>query len=98
MLKPSWRNAIHADSWMQTLERHPSPALGGLIVGRIERTKALTVLTPVLGNLPGAVRLVRQRIRLALRAWIRSQKKAGEAIDGALSAVPAVKVHLRAPP
>ena len=102
MLKPRWRNDKHADSWMQTLERHAFPALGGLSVDRIERADVLAVLTPIRGTRPETARRIRQRIRAVLRwAWVHgfmTENVAGEAIDGALPAMPAVKAHLRALP
>ena len=102
MLKPRWRNAKHADSWMQTLERHAFPIVGDLSVDRIERADVLAVLTPIWGTRPETARRVRQRIRAILRwAWAHGFVKenvAGEAIDGALPAMPAVKTHLRALP
>ena len=102
MLKPRWRNDKHADSWMQTLERHAFPALGGLSIDRIERADVLAVLTPIWGTRPETARRVRPRIRAVLRwAWAHgfiTENVAGEAIDGALPAMPAVKAHLRALP
>ena len=102
MLKPRWRNDKHADSWMQTLERHAFPVLGDLSVDRIERVDVLAVLTPIWGTRPETARRVRQRIRAVLRwAWAHgfvTENVAGEAIDGALPAMPAVKAHLRALP
>ena len=102
MLKPRWKNDKHADSWMQTLERHAFPALGGLGVDRIERADVLAVLTPIWGTRPETARRVRQRIRAVLSwSWAHgyvADNVAGEAIDGALPAMPAVKKHLRALP
>ena len=102
MLKPRWRNDKHADSWMQTLERHALPALGGLSVDRIERADVLAVLTPIWGTRPETARRVRQRIRAVLSwSWAHgyvADNVAGEAIDGALPSMPAVKTHLRALP
>ena len=102
MLKPRWRNANHADSWMQTLERHAFPILGDLSVDRIERAEVLAVLTPIWGTRPETARRVRERIRAIPRwAWTHgfvTENVAGEAIDGPLPAMPAVKTHLRALP
>ena len=87
---------------MQTLERHPFPALGDLSVNRIERTDVLAVLTPIWGIRPETARHVRQRIRAVLQRALAhgfvTENVAGEAIEGALPALPAVKAHLRALP
>ena len=102
MLRPRWRNRKHADSWMQTLERHAFPILGAMAVDRKTRADVLAVLTPIWGARPETARRVRQRIRAVLRwSWAHgfvTENVAGESIDGALPVMPAVKSHLRALP
>ena len=101
-LKPRWRNLKHSVSWMQTLERHAMPRLGHMPVDRIGREDVLAVLTPIWGTVPETARRVRQRIRATLRwCWAHGyveQNVAGEAIDGALPKMPAIKSHFRALP
>ena len=101
-LKPRWRNRKHSVSWMQTLERHAMPRLGHMSVDRIGREDVLAVLTPIWGTRPETARRVRQRIRSTLRwCWAHGyveQNVAGEAIDGALPKMPAIKSHFRALP
>ena len=101
-LKPRWRNRKHAVSWMQTLERHAMPRLGHMPVDRIGREDVLAVLTPIWATVPETARRVRQRIRATLRwCWAHGyveQNVAGEAIDGALPKMPAIKSHFRALP
>ena len=97
---PRWRNAKHAASWMQTLERHAMPTLGAMRVDRIRRADVLAVLTPIWTTRPETARRVRQRIRTVLK-WAQAHEHvehnaAGEAIDGALPPQPKVKAHLRA--
>ena len=98
---PRWRNARHAASWMQTLERHAMPTIGAMRVDRIRRADVLAVLTPIWTTRPETARRVRQRIRTVLK-WAQAHEHveynaAGEAIDGALPPQPKVKAHLRAP-
>ena len=100
--KPRWRNNHHIASWMQTLERHAFPILGDMAVDRIGREDVLGVLAPIWGEKQEAARRVRQRIRTVLR-WCQAHghvehNAAGEAIDGALPAMPAVRQHLRTLP
>ena len=100
--KPRWRNDHHIASWMQTLERHAFPILGDMAVDRIGREDVLGVLAPIWGEKQETARRVRQRIRTVLR-WCQAHghvehNAAGEAIDGALPAMPAVRQHLRALP
>ena len=101
-LKSGWRNDKHTVTWMQTLRRHAFPVIGGMSVDRIGSEDVLRVLTPIRGTRPEMARRIRQRIRATLRwCWAHgyvSENVAGEAIDGALPRMPAVKVHLRALP
>ncbi len=100
--KPRWRNGKHTVSWWQTLERHAFPVLGDTPVNGIGREHVLQVLTPIWGVRMETARRVRQRIRTVLR-WCMAHgyvehNVAGEAIDGALPAMPRIKAHLRALP
>ncbi len=100
--KPRWRNARHAASWMQTLERHAMPALGNTPLDRLDRSDVLRVLNPIWTTRPETARRVRQRMRTVFR-WAIAHgfmevNLAGEVIDGALPPMPKVKAHLRALP
>ena len=101
-LRPRWRNRKHETDWMATLENHAFPILGAMSVDRIRREDVLRVLTPIWTGKPETARRVRQRIRAVLRwAWAHgfvSENVAGEGIDGALPAMPAIKEHFRALP
>lgn len=100
--RPRWRSAKVAKSWRQQLERHALPILGDLAVDRIGREDVLRVLTPIWTSRPEVARKLRQRIRATL-AWAQAHgyvehNVAGEAISGALPAMPAVAEHYRALP
>ncbi len=100
--QPRWRNGKHVTTWWQSLQRHAFPILGDLPVDRIERTDVLRVLTPIWSSKSETARRVRQRIRVVLR-WSMAHgfiehNVAGEAIDGALPAMPRGKNHFRALP
>ena len=99
---PRWRNARHAASWLQTLERHAMPVVGNTPLDRIDRGAVLRVLTPIWTTRPETARRVRQRMRTVFR-WgmahgFMESNPAGEAIDGALAPMPKVKAHLRTLP
>ena len=87
---------------MQTLERYAFPILGGMAVDRTPRADALAVPTPIWGRRPETARRGCQRIGVVLRwSWAHgyvTENVAGEAIDGPLPAMPAVKSHLRTLP
>ena len=100
--KPRWRNEQHTKSWLQILERHAMPYISNMPVDRIGREDVLRILTPLWGTRMETARRVRQRVRTVLR-WAQAhgfvtENVAGEGIDGALPAMPAVKQHLRALP
>ena len=100
--KPRWRNDKHSASWMQTLERHAMPTLGDTPLDRIDRGDVLRILTPIWTTRPETARRVRQRMRTVF-LWgmahgFMGTNPAGEAIDGALPAMPKVKAHFRALP
>ena len=100
--RPRWRNAKVEKTWMQQMELHAFPILGDMPVDKIGREGVLRVLTPIWTTKPEAARKLRQRIRATLR-WAEARghvefNVAGEAITGALPAMPAVKQHFRALP
>ena len=101
-LRPRWRSEKAAVNWMQQLERHAMARLGDLPVDHIDREHVLAVLTPIWTSKPETGRRVRRNIRATLN-WCQAHgfvqfNAAGEAIDGALPRMPAVKAHFRALP
>ena len=101
-LRPRWRNEKAAANWMQQLKRHALKRLGDLPVDRIGRDDVLAVLTPIWSTKPETGRRVRRNIRATLN-WCQAHgfvefNAAGNAINGALPRMPAVKAHLRALP
>ena len=87
-------------AWLATLTRYAFPLLGERRVDRIEQGDVLRVLSPVWTAKPPTARKLRAAIR-ATFAWAQAHghvdhNPAGEAIDGALPAMPAVKEHFRA--
>ena len=100
--RPRWRNAKTTDNWIGTMEKYVHPVLGDRRVDQVGREDVLRVLTPIWTAKPEVARKVRQRIRATL-AWCQAHghvehNLAGEAIDGALPAMPAVRDHFRALP
>ena len=97
-----WRNAKTATNWTESMAKHAYPVLGARRVDEIGREDVLRVLTPIWTSKPELARKVRQRIRATLQ-WAMAHgyvehNVAGEAIDGALPAMPAVAAHFRALP
>ena len=100
--RPRWRSEKVAKKWWQAMEKHAFPILGNKRVDRIGRDDVLRTLTPLWTSRPEQARKLRQSIRSTL-SWAQAHglvevNVAGDAINGALPAQPAVKEHLRALP
>ena len=100
--RPRWRSVKTASNWTQQLERHAFEVIGDLPVDQIGREHLLRILTPIWAKRPEVARKLRGRIRATL-AWCQAlgyveHNVAGEAIDAALPAMPAVKAHYKALP
>ena len=100
--RPRWRNNKTTANWMQGMEKRVFPVIGDTPVDRIGREEVLRILTPVWAEKPEIARKLRERIRATLR-WAQAHghvenNVAGEAISGALPAMPRIKAHFRALP
>ena len=97
-----WRSTKTATNWTESMAKYAYPVFGDRHVNQIGREDVLRILTPIWTSKPEIARKVRQRIR-ATFAWCQAHgyvehNVAGEAIDGALPAMPAVASHFRALP
>ena len=97
-----WRSGKTARNWAQGMNKHVLPVIGELRVDRIGQEDVLRILTPIWTTKPEVARKQRNRIRAVL-SWCQAHgfvehNVAGEMIDGALPAMPAVKEHFRALP
>ena len=97
-----WRHAKTATNWTGSMAKYAYPIFGVRRVDQIGREDVLRVLTPLWTRKPEMARKLRQRIRAVL-AWAQAHgyiehNFAGEAINGALPSMPAVKAHFRALP
>ncbi len=97
-----WRNNKTTSNWLRGMAKRVLPVLGEMRVDAIGREDVRRILTPIWTDKPEIARKLRGRIRAVL-AWAQAHghvehNVAGEAIDGALPAMPAVKTHFRALP
>ena len=97
-----WRHAKTATNWTGSMAKYAYPVFGDRRVDQIGREDVLRVLTPLWTAKPETARKLRQRMRAVL-AWAQAHgyvehNFAGEAINGALPNMPAVKAHFRALP
>ena len=100
--RPRWRSPKHASNWIQMMEKHAIPMLGGKAIDRIDKVDVLDVLAPIWTARPETARRIRQRLR-AVFLWsmahgYRMDNPAGEVVSGALPAQPAFKAHFKALP
>ena len=97
-----WRSAKTATNWAGSMARYAYPVFGDRPVDQIGRDDVLRALTPIWTSKSEMARKLRRRIRGVL-GWAQAHghvdhNVAGEAIDGALPTMPAVRDHLRALP
>lgn len=97
-----WRNERTGQIWKSVMMKHAYPAIGDKRVDAITSEDVLRILTPVWSSKPEIARRLRQHIRATLR-WCQAHgfignNPAGEAIGGALPAMPGVRQHYRALP
>ena len=100
--RPRWPNVKTAKNWAQQLDRHAFAIVGDMPVDQIGREHVLRVHMPKWTKRPEVARRLRGRIRAPL-AWCQTHgyvdhNVAGEAIDAAPPAMPAVAAHYRALP
>ena len=100
--KARWRSGVTVKSWQQGMNKYILPVIGELRVDRIGREDVLRILTPIWATKSEVARKQRNRIRAVL-SWCQAHgliehNVAGEMINGALPAMPAIKQHFRALP
>ena len=100
--RPRWRNNKTTVNWMQGMEKRVFPVIGDLPVDRIGREDVLRILTPIWAEKPEIARKLRERVRATLR-WTQAHghvehNVVGEAIAGALPAMPRISAHFCALP
>ena len=97
-----WRHHKTAINWAGCLSQYTYPVFGDMRIDRIEGGDVLAVLDPIWTAKPAIARKLRQRIRsIFADAMARGHievNPAGELINAALPAMPAVKSHFRALP
>ncbi len=67
-LRPGWRSNRHAQVWLNSLERHVFPRIGGMPVSEVTSADVIGILAPMWHGKPALARKLRQRMR-AVMEW-----------------------------
>ena len=85
----SWKNAKHAQQWINTLSEYVFSAFGERRVDQIDTPDVLRVLSPIWLTKPETARRVRQRIRTVLYWAKAAGYRSGEnPVDGVAKGLP----------
>ena len=96
----TWTNDKHAYQWSMTFSKYVNPYIGSRLVGEVDGSDVLAVLTPVWTSNPETARRVRQRIS-AVMEWAiahgyRDDNPADKALSRVLRKMPKIQRHQRA--
>jgi integrase len=67
--EPSWKSAIHARQWAQTLEQYAFPTIGHKAPGEITTGDVIAILKPIWNDMPETASRLRGRIEKIIAAW-----------------------------
>jgi integrase len=86
---PAWRNAKHAEQWINTLSHYAFPHFGDRRVDEVEQADVLRALAPIWLAKPETARRVRQRIR-AVFDWAKGagHRRGDNPVDGVARTLP----------
>ncbi len=79
--RAGWRSPIHARTWLNSLERHAFPRIGGRPVSEVTSADVLEVLTPIWHVKVQTARCVRQRISAVMEWAIAMNLRADNPCD-----------------
>ncbi|MGY2052692.1 tyrosine-type recombinase/integrase [Methylobacterium sp. JK268] len=87
--KATWKNAKHAQQWINTLQTYACPHLGAMPVDRIATPDVLKALAPIWLTKPETARRVRQRIGTVMD-WAKAagHRSGDNPIDGVGKGLP----------
>lgn len=98
----SWKNAKHAQQWINTLTDYVFPVFGSMSVDQVQTPEVLKVLSPIWLTKPETARRVRQRIKTvfdwAKAAGFRSGDNPVDGISKVLPKQPNSQAHHAALP
>ncbi len=68
-----WRNAKHADQWLNTLNAHIWPVFGDMSVGAVDTAAVIKALEPIWSEIPETASRVRGRVE-AILDWAKARE------------------------
>lgn len=66
--RPGWKNAKHAQQWVNTLAQYVHPKIGGKLIEEVDTAMILSILKPIWLDKPETANRVRNRIELVIDA------------------------------
>lgn len=100
--KATWRNAKHANQWINTLATYAFPVIGSARVDQIQTPDLLRVLSPIWLAKPETARRIRQRMSVvfdwAKSAGHRTGDNPAHGVDQGLPKQPEGRSHMAALP
>lgn len=100
-LRPGWKNAKHADQWINTLTTYAFPKIGERPVGDIAVGDVLDVLRPIWNKKAETARRVRQRLDAVMRWAVAHDYATTNPVEAAVELLPkqraAVEHHAAMP-
>ncbi len=87
--KASWKNAKHADQWINTLEQYVFKSMGSRRVDEVDTPEVLKALSPIWLTKPVTARRVRQRIGTVLD-WAKASgfRSGDNPVSGVIKGLP----------
>ena len=61
-LLPTWKNAKHAETWLQTIRTHAKPKFGAKPIERVSTADVLSVLSPIWVEQHETAKRLKQRL------------------------------------
>jgi integrase len=86
--RPTWRNAKHAQQWINTLSEYAFPKFGKTLVSDVTTSDVLSALSPIWNTKPETARRVKQRIGTVMKWAVAKGWRQDNPADAITTALP----------
>jgi integrase len=86
--RPTWRNAKHAQQWINTLSEYAFPKFGKTLVSDVTTSDVLSALSPIWNTKPETARRVKQRIGTVMKWAVAKGWRQDNPADAIATALP----------